>query len=302
MVLLFNTSVVFAESYYAPINPQIINANNDVTGLTITDEKAGCFANQDKLVPGDTIQGSYKILNTSNYDSYHLYLYSESPSGSGPAAQDLIHQMKLKLILDGKGIYNGTADGSKDSSGRAILCPSGSSIPSGVYLDLGAIDRNSAHMLKAVFSVPSTLGNRYQDASGKIRWTFYAEASGSPVIPLNPSTPPTPVSSGPESHGTGSSSVSSGNSSSNGPEPESSGSASNGNGGNHSSNVSMAVPNGGSSLQSHDSGNPPSGKSSAFLDKVFKTGDDAPIAAVLAVFVAAEVAILVLLRQRRKRK
>lgn len=303
-VMLFSSSAAFAESYYAPINPQIIDADSNVTGLTITDEKPGYFANQNKLVPGDTVQGSYKIHNTSNYASYQLYLYSETPSGSGSGAQDLIHQMKLTLTLDGKEIYNGTADGAEDGSGRTMLRPAGntgSNYPSGVYLNLGAIRRNSEHILKAVFAVPSVLGNLYQNASGKITWTFYAEASGSPT---SSATPPIPTSSGTTSNGTGSSSSADSGSVSSGPQLNSSSMASNGGGQESPSASSSHTPSADGTISNSHGGGGSSGSSTpnGFLNKVFKTGDDAPIAGALAVFVAAEAVILVLLRQRRKRK
>lgn len=320
-VLLGSTSAVFAESYFSPIQPQIIDANSDVTGLIITDEKPGCFASQNKLVPGDTIQGVYKIQNTSSHDAYQLYLYAESPSGSGAQAQDLIHRMTLTLTLDGKEVYNGTADGAKDSRGRTMLRPQGA-VQAGTYLNLGTIIRGSSHTLKARFRLPGSLDNRYQNTTGSIRWVFYAEANDSSKTSSNPSRPdssPTPAPSTPASNGTGSvpggspgttSDTSSGSSGSgstpaspDGPEPESGVDTSHGNGGGVSSDQSAgSSPSGSLPTGSHTGGSdstPGSGGNNP-LQTFFKTGDDAPIAAALAVFVSAEAVVVLLLRRRKK--
>lgn len=163
--------------------------------LKVSKDDGVYFLHKEDLLPGDVIKGSYTITNTSS-KSYYLSLKSiidsDSPTSSKryylvskddslisnnvindeKVADEWIKDINLKLTLDGVEVYNGPADGSAKVDSNYAEKEEGL-FTDGIYI--GEIAKNTKKVLKAEFTIPSELGNDYQEAWARVDWLFSAK-------------------------------------------------------------------------------------------------------------------------------
>jgi len=158
---------------------EVKGASRDLT-VTKVDDKY--FLHKEDLLPGDVIKGKYEITNTSS-KSYELTIKSivndNSPMSGMKVngeeeADEWIHNINLKLVLDGKLIYDGSAAGDDNFTGEGIS-DSSKKFTDGIYI--GDITKNSKRILEAEFTIPTELNNEYQEAWARVDWIFSAKWS-----------------------------------------------------------------------------------------------------------------------------
>ena len=151
--------------------------------LTVTKVEDKYFLNKEDLLPGDTIKGKYEITNTSTRN-YELTLKSmltvDSPSSAikgenGEEISDdlaLIKDINLKLTLDGEVIYDGSATGEDNFTGKGGTNKE-KTFTDGIFI--GNISNNTKKILEAEFTIPNKLDNDYEEAWARVDWIFSAK-------------------------------------------------------------------------------------------------------------------------------
>lgn len=139
------------------------------------------FEGMEGLLPGDVVGRSINLRNNSS-DDLTFYLLAEPSEDYANAdemkiSQELISLLNLKLELTTpagatsvvySGPLSGDPKGAADTVGTMVT-----------PITLGRLSAQQSGVLHATVSVPTTLGNRYQNIAGKINWSFYCDVSSS---------------------------------------------------------------------------------------------------------------------------
>ncbi len=160
---------------------------------------SGLFNNLQGLMPGGTYTQQITVDNTSG-TRVDIYLRGEAfvqavqtiaPQAMlTSSANDLLDRITFKLKDGSSTIAEGALSSAWPASG------SGYNTGSGKFIRLGTFYSGTHKELTLELSVPSDLGNEYQDAVGKVRWVFQADVYQGgggggdeyPPIPLGPPT------------------------------------------------------------------------------------------------------------------
>jgi hypothetical protein len=145
---------------------------------------ADLFTDFKGMLPGQTEKQVVTVANGSSLP-LDLYLRAENADASDfdtPAqsaiSQEIVDQCQLTLSQIGpdgtteKVIYAGPLAGAPANAGQSAMTSN---------VTLGNFASNSSAQLVATLSVPSSLGNRYQNATAKVKWVFTAQSKDQAV-------------------------------------------------------------------------------------------------------------------------
>ncbi len=174
-------SVVLALLLVAGVAGSAFAAATDVNFTTkgsdklfvFTPESTDLFANFKNLMPGDTVEQTITVQNTSGY-LVRLWLMTNPEVAE--ADRDFLSQLKLTVTSGKKDLFEAAA------SEQGQLIPTKES-PYGVLL--GTFHHKGTVELTATIEVPTELGNAYMGREGIVPWTFTAEEV---IIPDTPDT------------------------------------------------------------------------------------------------------------------
>lgn len=174
-------SVVLALLLVAGVAGSAFAAVTDVNFTTMgsdklfvfTPQNTDLFANFKNLMPGDTVEQTITVQNTSGH-LVRLWLMTKPEVAE--ADRDFLSQLKLTVTSGKKDLFEAAA------SEQGQLIPTKES-PYGVLL--GTFNQKGTVELTATIQVPVTLDNAYMGREGKVPWTFTAEEV---ILPDTPST------------------------------------------------------------------------------------------------------------------
>ena len=141
--------------------------------FVFTPENTDLFQNFKNLLPGDTVDQTITVQNTT---PHIVRLWLAADPAVAEADQDFLSQMQLTVKAEDSTIFDATAD-QQDG-----LAPTEDS-PYGVLL--GTFKNRGTVQLTATIKVPDSMGNDYMDKKGIVPWTFTAEEV---IIPDTPDT------------------------------------------------------------------------------------------------------------------
>ena len=141
--------------------------------FVFTPENTDLFQNFKNLLPGDTVDQTITVQNTT---PHIVRLWLAADPAVAEADQDFLSQMQLTVKAEDSTIFDATAD-QQDG-----LAPTEDS-PYGVLL--GTFKNRGTVQLTATIKVPDSMGNDYMDEKGIMPWTFTAEEV---IIPDTPDT------------------------------------------------------------------------------------------------------------------
>lgn len=157
-------------SIFFSCNPLVTIAQELPRGFVIGDDKGitatkngKYFINVTDVMPGKTWITSISLLNMEKNASYKLSMLISDSKTTGKL--DLSKEMQMKIIYDGKTVYEGPASGISSSSNLQLQA-----------LDLGIFNSGDSRGLKVEYSLSGKYTN--QDFAKKNTmdntWTFYA--------------------------------------------------------------------------------------------------------------------------------
>lgn len=173
MAALVLVLLLAAGSAMAAVSDVNFTVQGNEKVFVFTPENTDLFQNFKNLLPGDTVDQTITVQNTT---PHIVRLWLAADPAVAEADQDFLSQMQLTVKAEDSTIFDATAD-QQDG-----LAPTEDS-PYGVLL--GTFKNRGTVQLTATIKVPETLGNDYMGKAGIVPWTFTAEEV---VIPDTPDT------------------------------------------------------------------------------------------------------------------
>ncbi len=153
----------FAANVSALESKVVLEGTGDLVSIPGND----LFTELKDMMPGDV--GTQEILLHNEYNKrVRLYLKTEAANFLSQEKREiserLLDAMTLKLVLKAPGgqesvLYEGKASGPE----------------AGKEISLGTYSKGAKGTITATLTIPATLGNEFQDAQGKVKWTFYCK-------------------------------------------------------------------------------------------------------------------------------
>lgn len=173
MAALVLVLLLAAGSAMAAVSDVNFTVQGNEKVFVFTPENTDLFRNFKNLLPGDTVDQTITVQNTT---PHIVRLWLAADPAVAEADQDFLSQMQLTVKAEDSTIFDATAD-QQDG-----LAPTEDS-PYGVLL--GTFKNRGTVQLTATIKVPDSLGNAYMGKEGIVPWTFTAEEV---IIPDTPDT------------------------------------------------------------------------------------------------------------------
>ena len=173
MAALVLVLLLAAGSAMAAVSDVNFTVQGNEKVFVFTPENTDLFQNFKNLLPGDTVDQTITVQNTT---PHIVRLWLAADPAVAKDDQDFLSQMQLTVKAEDSTIFDATAD-QQDG-----LAPTEDS-PYGVLL--GTFKNRGTVQLTATIKVPDSLGNDYMDEKGIVPWTFTAEEV---IIPDTPDT------------------------------------------------------------------------------------------------------------------
>jgi len=173
MAALVLVLLLAAGSAMAAVSDVNFTVQGNEKVFVFTPENTDLFRNFKNLLPGDTVDQTITVQNTT---PHIVRLWLAADPAVAKDDQDFLSQMQLTVKAEDSTIFDATAD-QQDG-----LAPTEDS-PYGVLL--GTFKNRGTVQLTATIKVPETMGNDYMDKKGTVPWTFTAEEV---IIPDTPDT------------------------------------------------------------------------------------------------------------------
>ena len=173
MAALVLVLLLAAGSAMAAVSDVNFTVQGNEKVFVFTPENTDLFQNFKNLLPGDTVDQTITVQNTT---PHIVRLWLAADPAVAEADQDFLSQMQLTVKAEDSTIFDATAD-QQDG-----LAPTEDS-PYGVLL--GTFKNRGTVQLTATIKVPDSMGNDYMDKKGIVPWTFTAEEV---IIPDTPDT------------------------------------------------------------------------------------------------------------------
>ena len=173
MAALVLVLLLAAGSAMAAVSDVNFTVQGNEKVFVFTPENTDLFQNFKNLLPGDTVDQTITVQNTT---PHIVRLWLAADPAVAKEDQDFLSQMQLTVKAEDSTIFDATAD-QQDG-----LAPTEDS-PYGVLL--GTFKNRGTVQLTATIKVPETMGNDYMDKKGTVPWTFTAEEV---IIPDTPDT------------------------------------------------------------------------------------------------------------------
>jgi len=173
MAALVLVLLLAAGSAMAAVSDVNFTVQGNEKVFVFTPENTDLFQNFKNLLPGDTVDQTITVQNTT---PHIVRLWLAADPAVAKDDQDFLSQMQLTVKAEDSTIFDATAD-QQDG-----LAPTEDS-PYGVLL--GTFKNRGTVQLTATIKVPETMGNDYMDKKGTVPWTFTAEEV---IIPDTPDT------------------------------------------------------------------------------------------------------------------
>jgi len=173
MAALVLVLLLAAGSAMAAVSDVNFTVQGNEKVFVFTPENTDLFRNFKNLLPGDTVDQTITVQNTT---PHIVRLWLAADPAVAKEDQDFLSQMQLTVKAEDSTIFDATAD-QQDG-----LAPTEDS-PYGVLL--GTFKNRGTVQLTATIKVPDSLGNAYMGKEGIVPWTFTAEEV---IIPDTPDT------------------------------------------------------------------------------------------------------------------
>ena len=173
MAALVLVLLLAAGSAMAAVSDVNFTVQGNEKVFVFTPENTDLFQNFKNLLPGDTVDQTITVQNTT---PHIVRLWLAADPAVAKDDQDFLSQMQLTVKAEDSTIFDATAD-QQDG-----LAPTEDS-PYGVLL--GTFKNRGTVQLTDTIKVPDTLGNAYMGQEGIVPWTFTAEEV---IIPDTPDT------------------------------------------------------------------------------------------------------------------
>jgi len=173
MAALVLVLLLAAGSAMAAVSDVNFTVQGNEKVFVFTPENTDLFQNFKNLLPGDTVDQTITVQNTT---PHIVRLWLAADPAVAKDDQDFLSQMQLTVKAEDSTIFDATAD-QQDG-----LAPTEDS-PYGVLL--GTFKNRGTVQLTATIKVPDSLGNAYMGKEGIVPWTFTAEEV---IIPDTPDT------------------------------------------------------------------------------------------------------------------
>jgi len=173
MAALVLVLLLAAGSAMAAVSDVNFTVQGNEKVFVFTPENTDLFQNFKNLLPGDTVDQTITVQNTT---PHIVRLWLAADPAVAKEDQDFLSQMQLTVKAEDSTIFDATAD-QQDG-----LAPTEDS-PYGVLL--GTFKNRGTVQLTATIKVPDSLGNAYMGKEGIVPWTFTAEEV---IIPDTPDT------------------------------------------------------------------------------------------------------------------
>jgi len=173
MAALVLVLLLAAGSAMAAVSDVNFTVQGNEKVFVFTPENTDLFRNFKNLLPGDTVDQTITVQNTT---PHIVRLWLAADPAVAKDDQDFLSQMQLTVKAEDSTIFDATAD-QQDG-----LAPTEDS-PYGVLL--GTFKNRGTVQLTATIKVPDSLGNAYMGKEGIVPWTFTAEEV---IIPDTPDT------------------------------------------------------------------------------------------------------------------
>ena len=147
----------------------ITEVNQEYQQMTVTYEGAArnliavpedFFQNLDKAMPGDTVQDTFSISNTTDTEA-EFFFQTETPGGLTEEELDLLKQFQLTILQNGTPIYSGDLEAASLNS----------------RISLGTYQPGETGSLVFRLSLPAELKNAYAQRETCINWIFSVEGA-----------------------------------------------------------------------------------------------------------------------------
>lgn len=145
----------------------ITEVNQEYQQMTVTYEGAArnliavpedFFQNLDKAMPGDTVQDTFSISNTTDTEA-EFFFQTETPGGLTEEELDLLKQFQLTISQNGTPIYSGDLEAASLNS----------------RISLGTYQPGETGSLVFRLSLPAELKNAHAQRETFINWIFSVE-------------------------------------------------------------------------------------------------------------------------------
>lgn len=147
----------------------ITEVNQEYQQMTVTYEGAArnliavpedFFQNLDKAMPGDTVQDTFSISNTTDTEA-EFFFQTETPGGLTEEELDLLKQFQLTILQNGTPIYSGDLE----------------AVSLNNRISLGTYQPGETGNLVFQLSLPAELKNAYAQRETCINWIFSVEGA-----------------------------------------------------------------------------------------------------------------------------
>ncbi|MDD4849770.1 MAG: LPXTG cell wall anchor domain-containing protein [Gemmiger sp.] len=172
-------SLVLAAGLCLAMAPAAQAASTAVTYLGdanrfVEPEGQDLFNNFKGVMPGDTITQIIHLHNIENEgQQVSLYLRAEAPDAAG---REFLAQLGMTVRQGDTVLFQGDAAQTGGLSTDVLL---------------GTFTASTTRDLAVTLSVPTTLGNAYQNAAGAVNWVFTAQNCPAPTPSPGTTTTPT---------------------------------------------------------------------------------------------------------------
>lgn len=147
----------------------ITEVNQEYQQMTVTYEGAArnliavpedFFQNLDKAMPGDTVQDTFSISNTTDTEA-EFFFQTETPGGLTEEELDLLKQFQLTILQNGTPIYSGDLEAASLNS----------------RISLGTYQPGEEGSIHFTLTLPAELKNAYAQRETYINWIFSVEGA-----------------------------------------------------------------------------------------------------------------------------
>ena len=180
-LLLANSMVALADPVIT-YTPTTLPAEAFV--ITGAGENNDLFLNMKGMMPGDEASNSVTLSNRAS-NTADFYLKAEAVSNQSALAKGLLEEITVTVSHGGRTIYSGPASGDPD------MYPNVESSLETV-IPIGAITSGGNSTLQITATVPTSLGNTYQNVRAEVNWVFYCvlrSSEGGYDPGVDPNTP-----------------------------------------------------------------------------------------------------------------
>lgn len=176
MVYIFITAILMGNSTVRAMATSDVDYNDRF--ITISD--SDLFTNMKGLLPGSIAENTVALNNRSGR-SISFYLYAKPTEAEYDI--ELLKLIELTVSKGGTTIYRGPASGNPDDAALGQITENSLILDPAVSLygiNLGSVSAGGTMNLTASITVPTELGNEFQNAIAMVDWVFLAEGEDEP--------------------------------------------------------------------------------------------------------------------------